>query len=260
MTVLKWLENRIKRAFESWVERLIFAAGLAALYAAWRLREYSLTVPVWLAALVVAPLFAMLVVQTLGLRRRRTEMAQLEMTAAYAGHLREILYALQRVLSGAVAGVTVSEFLEDGILQPARDLLRSRQEGEDVRLSILTPEGRDFVMPFAAGHNLASKRAFRMEIEASFSKWAYRNNRIYWSGDLAGDDRFTRHPRAAQERGYNSIISVPIRIGDDVVAVFNTIFTRTDAFDDSDLIYVRLIGAVVELVWQLTGGHVPDGA
>jgi hypothetical protein len=46
---------------------------------------------------------------------------------------------------------------------------------------------------------------------------------------------------------------VPIRAGDEVVAVFNAIFVDPEAFDEADLIYVRLIGATIELVWQLAG-------
>jgi GAF domain-containing protein len=276
----RWLRARGLAAFNKWVEGLILlAAGVLALLI-WRLLRphvrSDVRVPAWILALIAASIACAVLIQALRLRRRRGEIEELEggveeiasiaaeteqrraMTAGYAEHLIEILYALQRVLSGAIPDVTVSELIENGILQPCRDLVKTRQD-EDVRLSVLVPDNGDFIMPFAAGHNLESKRNFRLAIDLSFSKWAYQTGLIYWSSDLDNDDRFVRHPRAAQERDYNSIISVPIRLSDNVVAVFNAIFTPTDAFDQADLLYVRLIGAVIELVWQLTDGPLPIG-
>jgi GAF domain-containing protein len=271
---MTWLLSRLKGALNSWVEGLILAGALALAYLIWRgvkgqIRT-DVTVPTWAIALVIGFAVAVIVILAVRLRGRRGEIAELTggvetiaefaaateharaMTAAYAEHLGEILYSLQRVLAGAIPGVDARDLIEDGMLQPARDLLSSRQMA-DVRLSVLVRDGGDFVMPYAAGHNLESKRRFRLPVDHSFSKWALETGLIYWSSNLAEDDRFVRHPRAAQERGYNSIISVPIRSGDEVVAVFNAIFVAPDAFDEADLIYVRLIGATIELVWQLAG-------
>jgi hypothetical protein len=101
---------------------------------------------------------------------------------------------------------------------------------------------------------LESKVNFKLPIVSSFSKEALEDDIIVWSGDLAADSRFFRHPKASPMRGYNSMISIPIHRGDHVVAVFNTIFTASNAFDEADLIYVRLIGAVFDLMWQITEG------
>jgi GAF domain-containing protein len=273
-SAVMWLLNRVKGALNNWVEGLILAGALALAYLIWRGVKRQIradvTVPTWAIALAIGFAVAVIVILAVRLRRRRGEIAELTggveniaefaaqteqaraMTAAYAGHLGEILYSLQRVLAGAIPGVDARDLIEEGVLQPARDLLGSRQTA-DVRLSVLVPDNGNFVMPYAAGHNLESKRRFRIPTEDSFSKWAFQMGLIYWSGNLAEDDRFVRHPRAAQERGYNSIISVPIRAGDEVVAVFNAIFVAPEAFDEADLIYVRLIGATIELVWQLAG-------
>jgi hypothetical protein len=226
----------------------------------------ELSIPMWLAAVAAGGVASLVLIQGLRLRERGGDVEGIAnvafeieqaraITQAYSEHLMEILYAFRRVINGDIPGVTVKEWVEDGILEPARDLIRARH-AEDIRLSILVPDGDDFVMAFAAGHTLDSKRNFRLAIDESFSKWAYRNDLIVWSGDLHNDDRFTPHSRATPARDYNSIICVPIRRGEDVVGVFNTIFTTSSAFDEADLLYVRLVGAVLELVWSLTGG--PD--
>jgi GAF domain-containing protein len=252
--VLRWLADRVRHAFDRWVEGLILAGGIALALLVWRLLRPHLSdrvaVPTWLVAAAVGIAAAVIITQGLRLHARRRDRT---VTAAYGEHAIEILVACQRVVGGEIPGVTVKEWIEDGILEPARDLIRTRQTG-DVRLSILVPARGVFTMGFGAGHTLASKTNFRLPIEQSFSKWAYRNGLIIWSNDLGADDRFRPHPRAALERGYRSIISVPIRQGDEIVAVFNTICAPPNAFDDADLLYVRQIGAVVELVWQLTGG------
>jgi GAF domain-containing protein len=268
---MRWIWDRLTGAFDSWVEGLIVAGAAAISLLAWRLlRDHldaHLSLPTWLVALVVGFAVAILIIQSLRLRARRGDVEGIrgiavgeagarQKTAAYAEHVIEILYALRRVVAGTIPGVTVRDMIEDGILDPARDLLKSWQR-DDVRLSVLAPEGDSFVMPFASGHNLESKRSFRLPIDDSFSKWAFRNKTIYWSSDLDVDERFVRHPRAAQEREYASIISVPIQARENVVAVFNAIFTPPDAFDEADLIYVRLIGSVIELVWELAEGPTP---
>lgn len=268
MTLLRWFRERITGAFNSWVETLILAGAVALALFMWRvLRPHlsdDIAVPTWAVAVAAGVVLAIIAIQGLRLRERSGDVVGMTnlaidiegmraMTEAYAEHLTQILYSCQRVLGGEIPGVTVKEWIEDGILEPARDLIRTRQT-EDVRLSILVPDGTDFIMAFAAGHTLDSKTNFRLPIEASFSKWAYLNSLIVWSGDLASDERFIRHPKSTPERGYGSMICVPIRRSDDVVAVFNTIFAAENAFDEADLLYVRLIGAVIELIWQLTGG------
>jgi GAF domain-containing protein len=213
---------------------------------------------------VLGVILAVIITQGLRLRSRGSDVQDIaalamqldelqRMTAGYADHVTNMLYAFQRVREGMLGDITVREWIEDGILEPARDLLKTRQT-EDVRLSILMPDGDELVMLFAAGHTLESKKNFRLKLDESYSYWAFKKDTIYWSGDLATDQNFTRHPKATPEREYNSIISIPIHRGDHVVAIFNTIFTPKNAFDDADLIYVRLVGAIIDLVWQSTQG------
>ncbi|MBA3375808.1 MAG: GAF domain-containing protein [Actinobacteria bacterium] len=112
-------------------------------------------------------------------------------------------------------------------------------------------------MPFAAGYRLESKQRFSLSIDASFSRHAYESGQIQFSDDLAHDSRFIRHPRAS--RSYASIISMPIRSGDDVVAVLNVDSTYSHAFPTPDFIYVGLLGAILGVIWSLTDtGSVPE--
>jgi GAF domain-containing protein len=174
--------------------------ALAVAYLIWRGVKAQIradvTIPTWAIALAISLAAAVIVIQAIRLRRRRGEIADLTggvesiaefaaqteharaMAAAYAEHLGEILYSLQRVLAGAIPGVDARDPIEDGMLQPARDLLGSRQVG-DARLSVLLPDNGDFVMPYAAGHSPESKRRFRIPINDSFSKWAFQTGLIY---------------------------------------------------------------------------------
>jgi hypothetical protein len=268
MKLFRWGSDRVKGAFNSWVEALILAGCIALALVVWGVIRRHLSddvaIPTWLIAVVLGVILAVIITQGLRLRSRGTDvqgMAALAMqldqvqrvTAGYADHVTNMLYAFQRVREGTLGDVTVREWIEDGILDPARDLLKTRQS-EDVRLSILMPNDDDLVMLFAAGHTLESKKNFELKLDESYSYWAFKKDRIFWSGDLANDPNFTRHPKATPEREYNSIISIPLHRGDHVVAIFNTIFTPKDAFDEADLIYVRLIGAVIDLIWQSTQG------
>lgn len=269
MKLVRWTTDRVRGAFNSWVEGLLVVGGPTLVLLLWRIFRSKVSdeiaVPSWIVVIAVAGVVGVVAFMGFRLRERRghvegvTNIAvdieqQRRMTVAYADSLISILYAFRRVLDGEIGNVTVKEWIEDGVLEPARDLIRTRQD-EDVRLSILVPVvGDEFIMAFAAGHTLESKSNFRLAIDDSFSKWAYRNKEIVWSGDLENDDRFVRHPKATPLRDYNSIISVPIEAGTEVVAVFNAIFTARDAFDEADLLYVRLVGAVIEIVWGIKDG------
>ena len=80
--------------------------------------------------------------------------------AYYEEHLREALETLQRAISGDIPGVSFDDFIERGVLDPARYWL-TQAPSEDIRLSVLIAEGpakRDFVMRFAAGHSLEGQK------------------------------------------------------------------------------------------------------
>ena len=200
---------------------------VAALFL-WRKRDAAVNVdaglPVWLLVLV---LLALLVGCLLLYRRAKASPRSdetehladlLELGAWYAIHLYDALESLQKILRGTIPNVSAASYVETGVLQPAREFLM-QQPGEDVRLSVLVPQDSEWRMFFAAGYRLESKQRFRMSIDASFSRHAYESGQIQWSHDLPNDPRFIPHPQAS--RTYYSIISTPIRSGDDVVGVLN---------------------------------------
>jgi hypothetical protein len=85
---------------------------------------------------------------------------------AYGAHVSQVLGHLHRVLSGDIPGVSIPAFIERGILAPARDLLAS-SAAEDVRLSVLLPEGDNFYMAWAAGHSIESQQKYEVRIATS---------------------------------------------------------------------------------------------
>jgi hypothetical protein len=274
MRSLRWLTSK---AGEGIVQGAAWAAVVLAGYLLWHRVRQNVEVPFWVLLLVVGIPATIAIGQTIRRYRVIAEIQQahagqmdefvaeaMEMyrqlqetqnLAYYANHLYEILATLRRVMGGAIPGVKVTDFVEYGVLQPARDLLRQGSD-EDVRISILMPDGtgRDWVMRYAAGHSLESRQAFRLPIESSFSKYAYESGEVVWSNNLNEDSRFMRHPQARAGRQYESMISVPIRRGDQAVAVLNVISSEADAFGDEDITYAKLIGAVVEVVVALPGG------
>jgi GAF domain-containing protein len=252
------------------------AWALAVLLAVWlwpRVRE-DVSVPLWVLLLAVGIPLCMAIAQTIRRYRNRTEVAEAfadEMNQAfrrmiamqdelqrtqniayYANHLYEILSTLRRAMSGTIPDVRRDDFIEHGVLQPARDLVR-QEPGEDVRISILYPNatGREWEMRYAAGHSLESRQAFSLPIDTSFSKYAYESGELVWSNNLSQDTRFMRHPQARPGREYESMVSVPIRRAEQTVAVMNVISSSADAFTEEDLTYTKLIGAVVEIVLAL---------
>jgi GAF domain-containing protein len=252
------------------------AWGLAVLLGLWlwpRLR-HDVSIPLWVVLLIAGVPLSIAIAQTVRRYRReleasnrymeeadaifvrmiamQDELQTTQVIAYYANHLYEILSTLRRSMSGTIPGVHREDFIEHGVLEPARDLLR-QTPGEDVRLSILVPNstGQEWEMRYAAGHSLESRQAFRLPIQTSFSRYAYETGELVWSNELSQDSRFMRHPQARPGRDYESMISVPIRRGDQTIGVLNVISSEAEAFEDADRTYAKLIGAVVEIVLAL---------
>ncbi|HEV3479781.1 MAG TPA: GAF domain-containing protein [Gaiellaceae bacterium] len=259
-----WLKDRLRSVVNRWAEEGIAIGLLTAAYFLWRHRDASITidleVPVWTFLLVVVAAAVVVLLLSRRLVSRsyadevetlRTEVEILadlvELGEYYALHLYDALESLQKVVRGTIPNVTPAAFIENGVLQPAREFLQ--HPGEDVRLSILVPDEGFWRMQFAAGYRLESRQRFRMSIDASFSRHAYQSGEIQWSNDLPSDSRFIRHPLAS--RNYFSLISMPIRSGDEVVGVLNVDSTEPEAFSQPDFIYVRLLGAIVGVVWSM---------
>ena len=185
---------------------------------------------------------------------------EIDLNQYYADHLYEVLETLQKVITERIPGVTFSEFVERGMLEPARQYL-TQAPGEDIRLSLLVPDDRhqDFVMEFAAGHRLESRGSFRLPIAGSFAGHAYSSGEIQWTNDVDTDQRWSKHPKARPDRAYGSLVSVPVTVRDKVIGVLNVISTYNDAFSPADRTYIELLGSILSVAWSLVDEENGDG-
>lgn len=252
-----WLRGLPGRVADNALGSLV-AAGILALGAlAIVFVDDELSVPAWVAVVVVLALLAL----GYAVARRRSAGdldvlleyldSELALGRYYADHVREVLEILQRGIAGDLP-VTYGDFIQRGVLEPARDWLM-QVPGEDIRISILAPDaaGREFHMAFSAGHSLASQQQFSLPIVDSFAAPAFTRGEIVVSDDVDNDPRFRPHPRARPGREYGSLVSVPITVGEDIRAVMNVISTRQNAFSPSDVSYVALLGSALSVAWSL---------
>jgi hypothetical protein len=163
----------------------------------------------------------------------------------YGEHIAVMMDHLQQVFTGTLPEVTLEHLLERGVLQAGRDALLRRARG-DIRLSIIVPDGTHFRMPWAAGQNLERQVKFRMPINGSLmgqvlAKGTPRN----W-GDVTKDEDFKLYPGTSGP--FRSLVSLPVRVGDGVGAVFTVTSSEADAFDPADLTYITSLGSVVDLI------------
>jgi transcriptional regulator with GAF, ATPase, and Fis domain len=142
--------------------------------------------------------------------------------------------------------VKIRDFVQEGLLEPAHAILANKVRGE-VRFSVLVPQGDEFVMRHALGHDVASRRAFRLRIHESFAGLAYNEREVKHSPDTTHDERFTPHPRARPGREYRSIVAVPLWEGESVFGVFVAVAQRPKAFSRADRIYIRVLAAIIDV-------------
>lgn len=174
----------------------------------------------------------------------------------YAEHLRDALRDLRQVLAKELPSFSTRDFIETGVFAPAHALLqvdhRDLARG-DVRFSILRPLGDNFVMTEgdqlapALGHQAESRQHFQLPIKGSFAGIALDHARVQWSNELETDTRFRLHPKASPERGYRSIVSVPLWRSGEISGVLNVIATRKDAFSPIDRTYITLLASVIDV-------------
>ena len=204
------------------------------------------SVPLWLSALalLLAP-----VAFVLGRFSRAGE----SLEPFYVFHIQEVLDTLQKVIAGEVPGVSVSDFIERGILAPARQWLA--EGDEDIRISILVPRGGKFSMELEAGHSVEARQRFQLDVHGSFAGFALASGEMEWTNDVETDTRWRPHPKARPGREYGSLASVPIRVGDTSVAVLNVLSTEQHAFQPSELMYIDTLGSIINVVWSLAAAE-----
>ena len=160
----------------------------------------------------------------------------------YSDHVADVLYRLQLVLTGELENVSISDYIERGIISPARDVL---QEGvhEDIRISVLMPDGDRWRMEWCAGHSLEGKLNYNERIVDTLANVAYQSGEPQYWPDATRDVRF--RPTATSARSFLSMLSHPIRVGAATVGVLNVISSLEDAFDQIEQSYVASVSSVI---------------
>lgn len=282
-----WIAETLQRAVIDIVAKGLVIGGVAVAGLVVALVVRGGRVPAW--ALVVIVALAIVAVGLIGralratraqLMARTREVTQLGSEAArvtelsneleslrwaierhevYGQHFQEMLSLLQRVLSGDVPGVSMAAFILHGVLLPARDMLPN-WPGEDIRLSILVPRGDRFTMPWAAGHRVESQQKFSLPIKTSLSRFAFEEGVTHVWDNVAEDHTWQPHPEAT--RPFCSMVSMPIRVGSTVGAVFNVISTEEHAFDAADLTYIASLGPLIDVAvgLHLREANPPEGS
>jgi GAF domain-containing protein len=169
-------------------------------------------------------------------------------------HLAQTLDTLQHVLTDVVDGADISDYIDHGILAPAKDML-THHPADEVRLSILVPEGERFRMRFSAGHSLVSARKFSVPIKDSISRVAFDAGEAMTWHDVHEDDCYTEHPKATRQT--RAMISVPLTRGEEVTGVFNAISDRPHGFNPADRLYIECLGSVIDVAIAIMD---PDAA
>jgi hypothetical protein len=208
------------------------------------------SVPAWTAVLAVLIVVALAV--GLGARagQRRAELEgdfglaawAVERYELYTDHVADVLDRLQRVLVGDLEGVAIPDYIERGIVEPARDVLQGPHE--DIRISVLLPQDDDrWRMAWAAGHSLDGRRKYNERITDTLSRDPYESGEAEYWPDVTIDDRFRPNPRSS--RPFYSMLSQPLRAGDTIVGVLNVVSSVVDAFDAAEQRYVASLASVI---------------
>lgn len=239
---------------------IIYAGG--ALLKVSNLVDFESSVPVWLAAVIagVTLAFGLLLGARRGaeadvLRGRIVDLEaltkDLDTYQAYAEHLRDALADLRKALAGELPAFSLRDFIENGLFEPAQRLLARSGDRGEIRFSILHPDDDDFVMSGehelfpALGHSPEGRQQFRMPKVESFSLHAYQHGKVFASGHLSEDERFTPHQKAT--RPYESIVSIPLWKRGEVDGVLNVVATQPDAFNAGDRSYLALLGPIIDV-------------
>jgi GAF domain-containing protein len=170
----------------------------------------------------------------------------LERHDEYTRHVAVVLDNLQRVVAGAL-GVDLREYIERGVLEPARDLL-TQVPNESIRLSVLVPEPplhERWRMIWSAGHSLAGREGYNQPISRTLSHHAFQTGEPQKYDDVLQERGFEQNPAASAPT--RSMLSLPVRVGDRVVGVFNVISAEPYAFDPAEEGYVASLGGAINV-------------
>ena len=220
-------------------------AALVLILGTWLLSHLDASVALWV-------LFVVLVVSAiLGYQFGHAMRVGEDLAGYHAEHLTEITLTLREIMAGQLKDVSFEEFIENGVLSPARYGLTIARD-EEIRLAVIEPDAarQEFHMTYAAGHSVGRKQNFRLSM-VSLAGHAYESRKLEWTNDVEKDDRWSKHEKAKPSRAYCSLVAMPVVVGGDVVAVLNVLSTECNAFLKGDLTYIELLGTLIGLAWTV---------
>jgi putative methionine-R-sulfoxide reductase with GAF domain len=100
-------------------------------------------------------------------------------------------------------------------------------------------------MVLAAGHSLAGREKYRERIVDTLSRFAYESGDPQSWDNVSEEPMFMPTPEAT--RPFRSMVSLPIRSGDDILGVFNVISAEPYAFDPAEERYIASLGGVINV-------------
>jgi hypothetical protein len=214
-------------------------------------------VAAWIPVLIAFVLVVLVAVAYFVGRRSRVDASEpssvrdLERSVASVEYQKRLLWDALESIQQAIATEEewqLDELVERGVLGPARGLL-VRDAQEDVRMAVLTPRDDPptcWQMRWAAGHRPESVRSYNREIDRTMAGIAFRRGEFVESSNVREDPRIEPNPR--ESRPFSSLVSMPLRVGDDIVGAFTIVSTRAAAFSSTDVSFIKLIGAVLDVL------------
>lgn len=179
------------------------------------------------------------------LRATREETAE-----RYAQHIDDALRLLEQAISRKVPGdVTLTDFVTQGLFEPAQGALAETGTRGEVRFSVLRAENDVFNMTIALGQGLDSRKAYELPVKDSFAGLALNSQEVEWSNDLKNDPRYKPHPKAKPEREYQSMVCVPLKHANQANHVLAVIATEKEAFSAADRIYLKTLTRIADVAW-----------
>jgi Ca2+/Na+ antiporter len=207
------------------------------------------SLPVWVVVVVA---FLCVAIALWQFRTRAEIRRELGRHNEYSRHLQNSLDALQRVISGEV-DAKIPFFLEQAVLEPAQRIL-SEKPADKVRLAVLLPDDEDrklWSMRWSAGHSMIGKLKFAEPIAGTLSRHAFEAGEAQYWADVTEQTEFRQNPHASAPT--HSLVSIPIREGDQILGVFNAISSENAAFDDAEQTFLASLAGVLAVavsVWH----------
>lgn len=207
------------------------------------------TVPVWLLILVVAIFAALGIYLWLSGRSSSGEGApalavELQRHREYSVHLQNSLDVLQQILSGEV-DAEIPFFIEQALLAPALQIFASKPIA-NVRLAVLRPdpeEANRWTMSWAAGHSMPGRLKFNQPIADTLVRHAFESGEDQYWDDTEKQTEFRQNPLASHPT--RSLVSIPIRRGNEILGVFNAVSSEPQAFDQAEITFLRSLAGVI---------------